>query len=109
LLDTAGQVDRFMKRLKASQDQQAEAAKRIEKEEITPSFGWVDAVAHDALPRFIFVSPNDKTPSRVDWLIIHTRGVVISTYTNPEKCTANIITTSNEPQIAIRRKSCAIT
>jgi large subunit ribosomal protein L31 len=31
LLDTAGQVDRFMKRLKISQDQQAEAAKRTEK------------------------------------------------------------------------------
>jgi large subunit ribosomal protein L31 len=31
LLDTAGQVDRFMKRLKVSQDQQAEAAKRTEK------------------------------------------------------------------------------
>lgn len=30
LLDTAGQVDRFMKRLKVSQDQQAEAAKRSE-------------------------------------------------------------------------------
>mgnify|MGYP003338366880 CR=1 FL=1 len=31
ILDTAGQVDRFMKRLKASQDQQAAAAQRNDK------------------------------------------------------------------------------
>ncbi len=30
IVDTAGQVDRFMRRLKSSQDQQAEAARRRE-------------------------------------------------------------------------------
>lgn len=36
LVDTEGQVDRFMKRLAATQERQAEVARRRERSEVTP-------------------------------------------------------------------------